>query len=93
MVMFPRNMLSLFPESQHPLPEFHSLLVVGPCHASGPLYLALSYARAHSDARPIIISPSREILKESLARLGDSWLARKSRCGNMLEEVSRIEML
>lgn len=85
-------MLSLFPHD-HCLPDFSSLLVVGPYHASAPLYLALSYARGNSETRPLLLSPSRTTLKDPLANLNDGWLAANALCGRMIDAVSRIDML
>ncbi|KAF6762774.1 hypothetical protein DFP72DRAFT_567017 [Ephemerocybe angulata] len=87
-------MLSLFPQpAQFPLPEFQSLLVTGPAQASAPIHLALSYALDHPESRPLIISPSRTALRDGLASLNDTWIASDSRCGSVLNAVSRIDML
>ncbi|KAJ3514342.1 hypothetical protein NMY22_g14765 [Coprinellus aureogranulatus] len=86
-------MFSLFPNDVHPLPEFGSLLVTGPYHASAPIHLALSYARVSPESRPLLLSPSRTALKDTLADLNDGWLAANARCGRMVDAVSRIDML
>jgi hypothetical protein len=86
-------MPSLFPDAPIQLPAYQSLLVVGKCHASAPIHLAVSYATENPETRPLVLSPSRSMLKDALRAINDDWITSKSRRGNMLDAVSRVQML
>jgi hypothetical protein len=86
-------MPSFFPNSTLELPPFNSLLIVGSYHSTAPIHLAISYATENPDCRPIVLSPSKDALKNGLKAFADHHLASNARRGNMLETVSRIQML
>lgn len=73
------------------LPDFNSLLVLGPYHASASIYLALSLLSDH-EGEPIILSPSRSTLLQALQMFNDSWLATNSGTGKISERLAKITM-
>ncbi|TFK27092.1 hypothetical protein FA15DRAFT_666828 [Coprinopsis marcescibilis] len=86
-------MPGFFPNNNHRLPVFKSMLVIGPHHASAPIHLALSYAAEHPNSSPLILSSSRTSFKEDLVALNDGWISSTSRQGNMMEALSRVNLL
>jgi len=86
------RMPSLFPSPFPNLPDFNSLLVLGPYHASASIYLSLSFLSDH-EGEPIILSPSRSTLLQALQAFNDSWLATNSGAGKISEELAKIAML
>lgn len=71
-------MTSLFPLPSPILPEFTTLLVAGPLHASAPIHLCLSHLANRPDTTAVLISPSRQSFLNSLLDLNDDWI---NECG------------
>ena len=86
-------MPSFFPTQTFDLPPLNSLLVVGTYHPTAPVHLAISYATENPDACPVVLSPSKAALKDGLKAFADHHVSSTSRRGNMLDVVSRIQML
>ncbi|KAJ6490281.1 hypothetical protein C8R47DRAFT_977489 [Mycena vitilis] len=77
-------MASLFP-SGPPLPDFKSLVVKGPYHASAPIHLALSHAANVPTTRILMVAPSRETMADALRDHNDDWISVHSGQGKTLE--------
>ncbi|KAF7301941.1 hypothetical protein MIND_00760200 [Mycena indigotica] len=80
--------MSLFPSGAGPtlaLPEFKSIAIKGPYHASAPIYLALSVAEKYPDTRIVMITPSRDALSAALQEHKDSWMIENAGNGSVLE--------
>ncbi|KAJ6539658.1 hypothetical protein B0H19DRAFT_1180020 [Mycena capillaripes] len=77
-------MASLFP-SGPPLPDFKSLVVKGPYHASAPVHLALSHSANVPATRILMITPSRETMAAALREYNDDWISMHSGEGKTLE--------
>lgn len=89
----PPPSMSLFPPSAPKLPQFSSLFVTGPYHASAPIHLALSLKMENAETQPIILHPVRTNLKDGLKILNDAWLASHFGHGNMTELSSGVDIL
>nr|GAT53621.1 predicted protein [Mycena chlorophos] len=79
--------MSLFPPGSGgpTLPEFKSLLVKGPYHASAPVHLALSFTEKQPDMRIVMITPSRQAITRALREHNDDWMVEHSGRGEVLE--------
>ncbi|KDR83339.1 hypothetical protein GALMADRAFT_55637 [Galerina marginata CBS 339.88] len=86
-------MTSLFPSPHPPLPDFSTLLIAGPYHASAPIHLALSSNLNTPRSRTILFAPSRSTLKQDLQRFNDSWLTARSGNGATSELASNVIVL
>ncbi|VDB85420.1 unnamed protein product [Peniophora sp. CBMAI 1063] len=71
-------MTTLFPLPCPTLPEFTTLLVAGPLHASAPIHLCLSHLATRPDSTALLLSPSRQTYLNALIDLNDDWL---NECG------------
>ncbi|KAI0650655.1 hypothetical protein C8Q79DRAFT_998451 [Trametes meyenii] len=85
-------MATLFPLPCPELPNFQSLLLKGPYHASAPIYLALSHAIQDPNAKVLIFTPNRNALKESLLDTNDEWLNHIGGHGSTCAATRRIEI-
>ncbi|KAI0776032.1 hypothetical protein BD413DRAFT_470117 [Trametes elegans] len=86
-------MYSLFPAPIDPtLPEFQSLLVKGPYHASAPVHLLLSHSAVHPEAKAILLTPCRSTIQHALVDMNDEWLDRKSGHGRVGAASRRTEV-
>lgn len=77
------TMAFLFPQPCPELPEYQSLLLKGPYHASAPVHLLLSHALTNPDAKAILLTPSRVSFKDALVDLNDEWLDHNSGHGRV----------
>ncbi|KZV63847.1 hypothetical protein PENSPDRAFT_757664 [Peniophora sp. CONT] len=71
-------MTTLFPLPSPTLPDFTTLLVAGPLHASAPIHLCLSHLANRPGTTALLISPSRQTFLNSLIELSDDWI---NECG------------
>ncbi|CAK5275443.1 unnamed protein product [Mycena citricolor] len=79
-------MLSLFPcELGLSLPDFRSILVTGPYHASAPVHLLLSRATLFPGTRAVLITPSQGVIAAALQEHNDAWLSTHFGQGRTLE--------
>ncbi|KAJ3012979.1 hypothetical protein NUW54_g1723 [Trametes sanguinea] len=74
------------------LPDFQSLILKGPYHASAPVHLLLSHTAQHPDAKAILLTPSRRQFKTTLGGLNDEWLSQKSGHGRVCAGAQRTEV-
>ncbi|KAI0677461.1 hypothetical protein C8Q78DRAFT_1074156 [Trametes maxima] len=85
-------MAMLFPLPCPELPEFQSLLLKGPYHASAPIYLALSHATQDPNAKVLLFTPNRTALKEALLDINDEWLNHNGGQGGICAVTRRVEI-
>lgn len=86
-------MSSFFPLPSPVLPDFQSLLVTGPFHASALIHLCLTHL---SDKPPrtriIIFSPARQKLSRSILEFNDDWLNECGGYGAVAHVLSRVDI-
>lgn len=86
-------MSSLFPLPSPVLPDFQSLLVTGPFHASALIHLCLTHL---SDKPPhtriVVFSPTRQELSSSILELNDDWLNECGGYGAVAHVLSRVDI-
>ncbi|KAH9846954.1 hypothetical protein C2E23DRAFT_742870 [Lenzites betulinus] len=85
-------MASLFPHPCPQLPEYQSLLIKGPYHASAPIHMLLSHATQYPDTKAILLTPRRAAFKDALVELNDAWLDRHSGDGSVGAASRRTEI-
>ncbi|KAI0693584.1 hypothetical protein BC835DRAFT_1275765 [Cytidiella melzeri] len=86
-------MASVFPTPSPTFPDFSTLLVKGNYHASAPIHLALSYARANDAAKVLLLAPSRVRLTEEVKQVKDGYLDEQGGSGKVARPARRVDML
>ena len=88
-----RAMTTLFPLPSPPLPEFTTLLLKGPYHASAPIHLCLTHLANRPGTRAVLLTPSRDNFAAALRDLNDDWLNECGGFGAVYQVLSRVEVL
>lgn len=86
-------MTTLFPLPSPALPEFTTLLLKGPYHASAPVHLCLSHLASRPGTRAVLLTPSRDNFVAALRDLNDDWLNECGGFGAVYQVLSRVEVL
>lgn len=86
-------MTTLFPLPSPPLPEFTTLLLKGPYHASAPVHLCLTHLANRPGTRAVLLTPSRDNFVTALRDLNDDWLNECGGFGTVSQILSRVEVL
>ncbi|KAH9954366.1 hypothetical protein BGW80DRAFT_1190497 [Lactifluus volemus] len=85
-------MTTVFPLPSPALPEFTTLLLKGPYHASAPIHLCLTHLANHPGTRAILLSPSRDNFIAALRDLNDDWLNECGGYGVVSQVLSRVDV-
>ncbi|KAH9002377.1 hypothetical protein EDB86DRAFT_299594 [Lactarius hatsudake] len=85
-------MTTLFPLPSPALPEFTTLLLKGPFHASAPIHLCLTHLANRPGTRAVFLTPSRDNFVAALRDLNDDWLNECGGFGAVYEVLSRVEV-
>jgi hypothetical protein len=86
-------MTTVFPLPGPTLPEFTTLLLKGPYHASAPVHLCLTHLANRPGTRAILLSPSRDNFIAALRDLNDDWLNECGGFGAVSQVLSRVDVL
>ncbi|KAN0127094.1 hypothetical protein V8E53_015112 [Lactarius tabidus] len=86
-------MTTLFPLPSPPLPEFTTLLLKGPYHASAPIHLCLTHLASRPGTRAVLLTPSRDNFAAALRDLNDDWLNECGGFGAVYQVLSRVEVV
>jgi hypothetical protein len=86
-------MTTLFPLPSPTLPEFTTLLLTGPYHASAPIHLCLTHLASRPGSRAVLLTPSRDNFVAALRDLNDDWLNECGGYGAVSEVLSRVDVL
>jgi hypothetical protein len=89
----PDPMTTVFPLPSPTLPEFTTLLLKGPYHASAPIHLCLTHLANRPGTRAILLSPSRDNFIAALRDLNDDWLNECGGYGAVSQVLSRVDVL
>jgi hypothetical protein len=87
------EMTTLFPLPSPTLPEFTTLLLKGPYHASAPIHLCLTHLASRPGSRAVLLTPSRDNFVAALRDLNDDWLNECGGYGAVSEVLSRVDVL
>ncbi|KAH9952868.1 hypothetical protein BGW80DRAFT_1193796 [Lactifluus volemus] len=85
-------MTTVFPLPSPTLPEFTTLLLKGPYHASAPIHLCLTHLANRPGTRAILLSPSRDNFIAALRDLNDDWLNECGGYGAVSQVLSRVDV-
>ncbi|KAH9062206.1 hypothetical protein EDB87DRAFT_326171 [Lactarius vividus] len=85
-------MTTLFPLPSPALPEFTTLLLKGPFHASAPIHLCLTHLANRPGTCAVLLTPSRDNFVAALRDLNDDWLNECGGFGAVYEVLSRVEV-
>ena len=88
-----RIMTTVFPLPSPTLPEFTTLLLKGPYHASAPIHLCLSHLANRPGSRAVLLTPSRENFIAALRDFNDDWLNECGGYGTVSQILSRVDVL
>ena len=83
----------MFPLPSPTLPEFTTLLLKGPYHASAPIHLCLTHLASRPGSRAVLLTPSRHNFVAALRDLNDDWLNECGGYGTVSEVLSRVDVL
>ncbi len=86
-------MTSVFPLPSPTLPEFTTLLLRGPYHASAPVHLCLTHLANRPGSRAVLLTPSRENFVTALRNFNDDWLNECGGYGAVSQALSRVDVL
>ena len=86
-------MTTIFPLPCPTLPDFTTLLVAGPVHASAPIHLCLSHLANRPDSTAVLLSPSHQNFKDALVDLNDDWLNECGGFGAVSSLLSKVTSL
>ena len=86
-------MTTLFPLPSPALPEFTTLLLKGPYHASAPIHLCLTHLANRPGSRAVLLTPSRDNFVAALRDLNDDWLNECGGYGVVTQVLSRVDVL
>ncbi|KAI0068900.1 hypothetical protein BV25DRAFT_1910635 [Artomyces pyxidatus] len=84
-------MTTLFPLPSPALPEFKSLLVKGPYHASAPLHLCLTHVANRPGTKAVFLSPLRDQFLAALRGFNDDWLSECGGFGAVSDILSKVD--
>lgn len=84
-------MATIFPSPAPELPQFHTVVLCGPYHASAPIHLMLSHNWRDPRSKAIFISPSRPTFLANLAKFDDEWLKSRGGDGRTMGAAARID--
>ena len=87
------EMTTLFPLPSPALPEFTTLLLKGPYHASAPIHLCLTHLANRPGSRAVLLTPSRDNFVAALRDLNDDWLNECGGYGTVTQVLSRVDVL
>ena len=87
------GMTSVFPLPSPTLPEFTTLLLKGPYHASAPIHLCLTHLASRPGQRAVLLTPSRDNFVAALRDLNDDWLNECGGYGAVSQVLSRVDVL
>jgi hypothetical protein len=86
-------MTTVFPLPSPTLPEFTTLLLKGPYHASAPIHLCLTHLANRPGSRAVLLTPSRENFVAALRNFNDDWLNECGGYGAVSQILSRVDVL
>ena len=86
-------MTTVFPLPSPTLPEFTTLLLKGPYHASAPIHLCLTHLANRPGSRAVLLTPSRENFVAALRDFNDDWLNECGGYGTVSQILSRVDVL
>ena len=86
-------MTTVFPLPNPTLPEFTTLLLKGPYHASAPIHLCLTHLANRPGSRAVLLTPSRENFVAALRDFDDDWLNECGGYGAVTQVLSRVDVL
>ncbi|KAH9960499.1 hypothetical protein BC827DRAFT_402125 [Russula dissimulans] len=86
------DMTTVFPLPSPTLPEFTTLLLKGPFHASAPIHLCLTHLANRPGSRAVLFTPSRENFITALRDLNDDWLNECGGYGAVSQVLSRVDV-
>jgi hypothetical protein len=89
----PRRMTTVFPLPSPTLPDFTTLLLKGPYHASAPIHLCLTHLANRPGSRAVLLTPSRENFVAALRDFNDDWLNECGGYGAVSQVLSRVDVL
>jgi hypothetical protein len=87
------TMTTVFPLPSPSLPDFTTLLLKGPYHASAPIHLCLTHLANRPGSRAVLLTPSRENFVAALRDLNDDWLNECGGYGAVSQVLSRVDVL
>ena len=88
-----RQMTTVFPLPSPTLPDFTTLLLKGPYHASAPIHLCLTHLANRPGSRAVLLTPSRENFVAALRDFNDDWLNECGGYGAVSQVLSRVDVL
>jgi hypothetical protein len=83
-------MASLFPLPSPALPDFASIVISGPFHASAPLHLCLTHLASRPRAQAVFLTPSRANFLKSMVHFNDDWFNECGGYGAVTSVLSRV---
>ena len=87
------EMATVFPLPSPTLPDFTTLLLKGPYHASAPIHPCLSHLANRPESRAVLLTPSRENFVAALRDFNDDWLNECGGYGAVSQVLSRVDVL
>jgi hypothetical protein len=87
------GMTTVFPLPSPTLPDFTTLLLKGPYHASAPIHLCLTHLANRPGSRAVLLTPSRENFVAALRDFNDDWLNECGGYGAVSQVLSRVDVL
>jgi hypothetical protein len=87
------EMTTVFPLPSPTLPNFTTLLLKGPYHASAPIHLCLTHLANRPESRAVLLTPSRENFVAALRDFNDDWLNECGGYGAVSQVLSRVDVL
>lgn len=88
-----QKMTTVFPLPSPTLPDFTTLLLKGPYHASAPIHLCLTHLANRPESRAVLLTPSRENFVAALRDFNDDWLNECGGYGAVSQILSRVDIL
>jgi hypothetical protein len=86
-------MTTVFPLPSPTLPDFTTLLLKGPYHASAPIHLCLTHLANRPESRAVLLTPSRENFASALRDFNDDWVNECGGYGAVSQVLSRVDVL
>jgi hypothetical protein len=86
-------MTTVFPLPSPALPDFTTLLLKGPYHASAPIHLCLTHLANRPGSRAVLFTPSRDNFVAALRDFNDDWLNECGGYGAVTQVLSRVDVL
>ncbi|KAI0306932.1 hypothetical protein B0F90DRAFT_1683624 [Multifurca ochricompacta] len=85
-------MTTVFPLPSPVLPEFSTLVLKGPYHASAPIHLCLTHVANRPGTKAVLLTPSRDNFIAALRDLNDDWLNECGGYGSVSQALSRVDV-